>query len=179
MKPIRLQLQFAPGRWRVSPGHIAMLMAAVAAFVLAAVPLGRTLAHIASEERELAQFVARREAPTPAPTRPSRTDPAETASVQLARQTSQSLMTPWGDLLAALESVPGNVALLSVEPSPSRHVVALTAEAAEPKDMLNYIRALQDDHRLSGVILVSHQVQVQATGTPLRFQVQAHWGDTP
>ena len=39
--------------------------------------------------------------------------------------------------------------------------------------------ALQHDPRLSSVVLVSHQVQAQAPGTPIRFQVQAQWGDTP
>jgi Tfp pilus assembly protein PilN len=43
--------------------------------------------------------------------------------------------------------------------------------------MLAYLRSLQADSRLSNVLLVSHQVQAQAPGTPLRFQLEAHWGD--
>jgi Tfp pilus assembly protein PilN len=88
-------------------------------------------------------------------------------------------MTPWADLLEALETAPDNLALLSVEPSAAKRSISLTAEAASPKDMLNYLRALQSDQRLSGVLLVSHQVQVQAPGAPLRFQIQGTWGGSP
>jgi hypothetical protein len=45
--------------------------------------------------------------------------------------------------------------------------------------MLSYLGALQRDDRLNTVVLVSHQVQAQTPGTPVRFQVQAGWGGTP
>ena len=45
--------------------------------------------------------------------------------------------------------------------------------------MLDYVAALQADRRLSQVVLVSHQVQTQAVGKPVRFQMQSAWGATP
>jgi hypothetical protein len=81
--------------------------------------------------------------------------------------------------LTALEKAPSNVALLAVEPSAAKRSLSLTAEAANSAQMLNYIQALQGDNHLSDVILVSHQVQLQAPGAPIRFQVRANWGETP
>jgi hypothetical protein len=45
--------------------------------------------------------------------------------------------------------------------------------------MLNYLQALQSDPHFSHVTLVSHQVQLQAPGTPLLFKLQATWGGAP
>ena len=57
--------------------------------------------------------------------------------------------------------------------------ITLTAEAASASEMLNYLDALQIDARLANVVLVSHAVQVQTPGSPLRFQLRASWGGTP
>jgi len=104
-------------------------------------------------------------------------DATEAARTRFIRQVSQSLMTPWADLLESLESVPApSVAVLSIEPSVSKRSIRITAEARTPQDMVAYLGALARDPRLSSVVLASHQVQVQAPGTPIRFQVRAAWG---
>ena len=179
MTRVRLRLEFAPNARRTSLASLALLLAGVLLFALAALQLGRTLADNASQARNVAEMDGKRNTVAPAAAHPPRADPAELARVQFVRQTSRSLMTPWADLLEALETAPNNVALLSVEPSAAKRSISLTAEAASPKDMLNYLRALQSDQRLSGVLLVSHQVQVQAPGAPLRFQIQGTWGGIP
>jgi Tfp pilus assembly protein PilN len=93
---------------------------------------------------------------------------------------AQGLQVPWADLLGALEAASGeSVALLTVEPSTQQQTVRLTAEARDPHSMLRYLSTLQGDARLSQVVLVSHAVQTQAPGTPVRFQLQAHWGAQP
>ena len=110
--------------------------------------------------------------------RANKLDPKQLASARAARQVASTLMTPWADLLGSLGSAPNQaIALLSVEPSANKHSVRLTAEARDLHDMLVYLGTLQRDVRLSSVVLVSHQVQVQAPGTPVRFQIQAAWGD--
>ena len=82
--------------------------------------------------------------------------------------------------LSALEAAPHeNVALLGIEPSIAKQQVRLTAEARDPEAMLDYVAALQADPRLSQVVLVSHQVQTQAAGKPVRFQMQSAWGVMP
>jgi Tfp pilus assembly protein PilN len=107
-------------------------------------------------------------------------DPAEQARLRAVRKVTYGLVTPWADLLDTLESVPHqSVALLSVEPSVSKRSIRVTAEARNADDMLAYWSALQQDSRLTAVVLVSHQVQQQAPGTPVRFQLQAGWGAAP
>ena len=176
---IPLRLEFAPHARRSSLASWTFLLVGVLLFTLAALQLGRTLADNARQVRSLAEWEAKRNAASQTLARPPRPDPAALARLQFVRQTSRSLMIPWADLLAALESAPANVALLSIEPSAAKRSISLTAEAASPKDMLDYLRALQSDKRLSDVMLVSHQVQLQAAGSPLRFQIQGTWGGTP
>lgn len=177
MSSVRLRLEFAPHARHTSPASLSLLLAGVLLFTVAILLFGLTLAENARQTLHLAAMDGSRNAAAPAP--PPRPDAAELSRVQFIRQTSRSLMTPWADLLAALEAAPANVALLSVEPSAAKRSISLTAEAASPADMLNYLQALQRDHRLAGALLASHQVQVQAPGTPIRFQVQANWGGTP
>jgi Tfp pilus assembly protein PilN len=111
---------------------------------------------------------------TPRAVAPSKGELVQTKAL---RQVAQKLVTPWSGLLESLESAPNQaVALLSVEPSASRRSVRLTAEARTLPDMVAYLGALQRDSRLSSVVLISHQVQSQMPGAPVRFQIQAGWG---
>ena len=179
MTPPRMRLEFAPAARRMAGSGVAWLALSMA--LLIAVGAQWTLAWFdnARQARAIAEAQGRPTASPAVAPRAARADPAELARVQLVRQTSQSLATPWADLLAALEAAPATVALLSIEPSAAKRSVALTAEAADAKGMIDYLRALQADSRLSEVVLVSHQLLVQAPGAPLRFQVQARWGGTP
>ena len=177
MRSARLSIEFAPHARRATPASLALLLAGLLLFDMVLMLFGWNLAQNARQTRDLAAMDSRRSAA--AHVLPPRPDAAELARAKFVRQTSRNLMTPWADLLAALELAPANVALLSVEPSAAKRSVSLTAEAANPADMLNYLQALQKDHRLEGARLASHQVQVQAPGAPIRFQVQANWGGTP
>jgi hypothetical protein len=132
------------------------------------------VAHALSLAQSQEAQAAARSARPPAP------NAAELARERASLQAARMLQAPWADLLAALEAVSvDNVALLSVEPSTSKQAVRLTAEARDLSAMLVYLSALQQDNRLSQVVLVSHQLQLQSPGTPVRFQMQASWGSTP
>jgi Tfp pilus assembly protein PilN len=182
MRAQRLQLDFAPHARRVSRLGSAMLVASVVVFGASAFELARVLTTNARQADLLAALDARRSAanPTSDTKRPAPTDPAELARTRAVRLVAQNLVTPWADLLESLESAPNrSVALLSVEPSVAKKSIRLTAEARSTQEMLAYLGALQRDDRLNTVVLVSHQVQIQAPGTPVRFQVQAGWGGTP
>lgn len=181
MKTTRLQLEFAPNARRVTWLGGAMLVASVVVLGVSAYQLTQVLAANARQAGTLAALDSRRGAAmAAAATQAKRTvgnDPAEIARTRAVRLVAQNLVTPWADLLASLESAPNrSAALLSVEPSVSKHTLRLTAEARNQQDMLAYLSALQRDSRLSAVVLVSHQVQAQSPGTPVRFQVQASWG---
>jgi Tfp pilus assembly protein PilN len=172
-----LRLEFAPRARPRSRLGWAMLGCAVAVLLVELSMLGSAL----SERRRLVLSLAQldghqREAARPAG-RAAKPDPAYLAKVKSTQQVSKHLNAPWVDLLDAIESAPQqSVALLAAEPSTAKQSFRLTAEARDLDAMLAYVAALQKDPRLVSVVLVSHQVQVQTPGRPIRFQVQAGWG---
>lgn len=173
----RLRLEFAPNARRVSRLGVLMLIVSGAMLAAGAVQLAIALTDNAQMAGTLAAVDARRGTAGAIATRTNAPDPAEAARMRAVRQVAQNLMTPWADLLDSLESTTiQKVAILSIEPSVAKHSIRLTAEASSAQDMLAYLGALQREPRLSSVMLVSHQVQAQASGTPVRFQVQATWG---
>jgi Tfp pilus assembly protein PilN len=179
MNPPRLVLEFAPRAPRISGAAAIALATAALVLIATALYLGYLVLSQDQSRRALALAVDVSSKPAFAEPRPTKTNPMELAQIKAARQTSLSLITPWPDLLTALETTPPNVALLSVEPAAATRSVSLSAEAAGPVQMLQYLRTLQKNPHLRDVTLVSHQLQEQAPGTPLRFQLRAIWGDAP
>jgi Tfp pilus assembly protein PilN len=178
MKASRLNLDFAQpkaatpraARWLVSVG--------------AAVLLGSALPWIAATNRQGTLEQALKQAQIERGTRsaPVKTvrpvDPKEQQRERAIQSITHGLATPWADLFAALEAAPTQaVALMAIEPTVANRSVRLTGEARDAQAMLGYLAALQHDVRLSQVVLVSHQVQAQAPGTPVRFAIQALWAD--
>lgn len=93
-----------------------------------------------------------------------------------ARQTMMRLRLPWDSLFRALEaSVVGHVALLGVEPDPSRQEVKITAEAKDLVSMLEYEIGLRRSPIFRNTHIVSHQLQQQDPQKPVRFVVHAQW----
>jgi Tfp pilus assembly protein PilN len=176
MKTEALHIDFAPGARRVSWTGRWLLAAGIAVLALGLAQGSRLLGQRVQAQAALAEVEARRTAGTATP--PAKPDARQVALLRATRQVAGSLTTPWARLLASLGASSGReVALLSVEPSVARRSVRLTAEARDATEMLAWLAALQHDPRLSSVVLVSHQVQLQAPGTPIRFQVQAQWGE--
>ncbi|MFC5473632.1 hypothetical protein [Paraherbaspirillum soli] len=104
--------------------------------------------------------------------------PAQLQRYRNAAAVADQLRMPWDDLLKMLESAPmEHVALLSIEPIASRHQLRLAAEARDVSTMLDYLSYLQQQPTLHQVILSSHQIQRQAPGSPVRFQIQAQWSE--
>jgi len=100
---------------------------------------------------------------------------ADPRSAKAAAIVARDFQVPWAQMLTAFESVDAkDVALLAVEPSPSRQSIRITAEAKSPDAMLNYVEALRGDS-FPEVSLVSHQVENQVPGNPLRFIALARW----
>jgi len=175
-----LRLDFAPKPRRMTDAGVAVLLLCAALLLAAAWPVSQMLATRAGLQASLATQQAQRDARSRPAARAVVTDPAERTRLRALRRVAQNLTTPWADVLESLEAAPNQaVALLSVEPSAAKRNLRITAEARDAHDMLAYLAALQQDPRLSGVVLLSHQVQTQAPGMPLRFQVQAGWGPAP
>lgn len=102
-------------------------------------------------------------------------DPALVRSAAIVRR---ELQMPWGQLLLALERVPSrDVAVLTIEPASAQRTLRITADARHADAMLDYLAQLKQQS-LTHVVLTSHQVQAQTPGTPIRFQVQARWGES-
>lgn len=160
---------------------LGLLAAASAAFFLAWVVLQmvETLSERSAQKETIRSLAGQSRAPKPPVASNEKPDPKDVAGALIARQTVRSLNTPWADLLEGLENAPTNVAVLVLEPSAAKRSLSITAEAANPEQMLDYLSALQSDARFSNVSLVSHQRQIQAPGTPLRFQLRANWGELP
>lgn len=180
MKALTLRLEFAPGAPRRFAVGWAMLAAALALLGAEFVSLGMTLSAKRHEQQALTELDARQSDTGTPRSFTAKPDPAYLARVKSAQQVARSLTAPWAELLDSIESAPQeSVALLGVEPSSAKQSFRLTAEARDPKAMLAYLEALQKDRRLQSVVLVSHQVQIQAAGRPIRFQLQAGWGTQP
>lgn len=175
----RLRLEFAPDVRQRSPWTWLFLLLTLLLVALLLVQVGERLRGNAQQRQALSRIEGGPQPAAATPPAPYRSDPRDTARLQQVRQTVRQLVAPWADLFAALEGAPSGVALLLVEPSAATRSVALTAEASNATEMLNYLQALQDDRRLTRVVLVSHALQTQVPGTPMRFQLQANWGETP
>lgn len=91
----------------------------------------------------------------------------------------EQLSFPWEKLFKALESsMNEDIALLSVQPDVAGGTVTLNAEARDWNAMLDYIRRLNEDKFLTGVHMVSHQVQQADPQHPVRFALSCTWSET-
>ena len=180
MRAERITFDFAPAARRAQPLGVALAGLGALAMVFGGLVWGEAWSAQKSQSDALAAI---RSQEAEAATQSGRITPPTASEVARSRATlrvAHGLQTPWSDLLNALESAPhDNVALLAIEPSLQKQTVRLTAEARQPEAMLDYLAALQSDARISHLTLVSHQVQTQAPGKPVRFQLQAVWGAAP
>lgn len=88
----------------------------------------------------------------------------------------EKLNLPWRDLLNAIEqSTPKNIALLSLEPDPTKNLLMIQAESADPDSMLDYVSQLKQQALFLDVRLLKHEISKQDPYAPYRFQIEAHW----
>ncbi|MBK4735818.1 hypothetical protein [Noviherbaspirillum pedocola] len=171
----RLGFDFGAGRAAPPRLGIALLAAGILAAGAAAMQAGTDYAGWRDAAERQEQALIRMQTPThariPAPT------PEQQRSLRAAALLTESLRAPWGHLLGVMETgSSGEVALLSVEPLPAGHELRVTGEARNYGAMLDYLAYLQRQPELNRVVLTAHQLQRQAPGAPLRFALQAHWG---
>lgn len=169
----RLDLDLSPTRRKVRPTSWALLVIGVLAVGVTGVQFQNASGQHLREARALGalekSLAESGSAGTPKPS------PAEARRARASSAVVKELRVPWGRLFGALEAVSGqDVALLSVEPSAQRQELRLVAEAKSSDAMLDFLEALRAQS-LRDVVLVSHQVQAQTPGAPLRFQARAVW----
>jgi hypothetical protein len=86
----------------------------------------------------------------------------------------RQLTVPWAQMIEAVETASvSDVVLLQMQPEAQQRSLRLTAEAKNREAMLRYVRRLGEARALSGVYLISHQVQTDNPSRPIQFSVQA------
>jgi hypothetical protein len=169
----RLDLDLSPTRPAVRPLSWVLLVAGAATVSLAAVQFQTASGQHLRASRALQSLEASLNETRSGGA--ARLPPDEARRARASAEVVKELQVPWGKLFSALEAVSGkNVALLSVEPSAQRREIRVVAEAKSSGAMLDFLEALRAQS-LHDVVLVSHQVQAQTPGTPLRFQARAVW----
>lgn len=174
----RLDLDFGTGWRRPRRAGVALLVAGAGAAIFAVSHAGFAYVDWQAEKARHDGLLSQVQLLHGADQKTAATTPFQKAGFRTAALIANQLRTPWPDLLKLLETVPmESVALLSVEPIAAGRQLRLSAEAKDLDAMLNYLDFLQRQPMLRGVTLLSHQVQKQSPGAPVRFQLQAQWGD--
>lgn len=170
MRPLRLD--FAPSR-RVP--WAAWLAVAAGAFVA-----GDSLWQLQQAERLLAAALQAPARAGEAPRARSRPDPATERELAQARQVTQRLGLPWGELFRAIESAAGSgVALLAIEPDAQTGQLTIAGEATDTRAMFAYLTRLSRLPRLQDVHLVRHEVREEEGQRGVGFTVAARWKGSP
>jgi hypothetical protein len=89
------------------------------------------------------------------------------------------LTVPWSELLSQLEAAghdaEGSIALLSVEPDPSKKVVHIGAEARDLQKALEFVDRLRAAPILKNPMLESHDLNKSDPELPYRVKIIAEW----
>lgn len=169
----RLDLDLSRTRPHVSSSGRAMLAVGMAAAFAATLYLQDALVTRArgfTEQSDLQSALSEAHG-----THPDKATPKDARAAKATAAIIRDLSVPWPDLIATFESAArSNVALLAVEPASNRNELRFAGEAKSSEAMLDYLDALRGT-TLREVTPVSHQVQSQTPGTPIRFQAQALW----
>lgn len=167
----RLELDFAPGRRNAPIGWL-LLGAGLIAATIAGAQFRSAHAERLARAGDLSTLTG---GPVARALEIAAQQPVDARAAKAAATVARDLRVPWAEMLAALETVESKeVALLSVEPSASRHTIRITAEAKGPDAMLSYLEALRGPS-FSEINLSSHQMENKVPGNPIRFVVQARW----
>lgn len=103
-------------------------------------------------------------------------DPHVQAEIQSAREVLVHLDLPWERLFGSVESVTGkDVALLGIDPDPTKQTVKISGEAKHYDDVLDYARRLEASGPLYGVYLMNHKIETQDPERPIHFTLGAAW----
>jgi len=173
MVPQRLVVDFVAPPAPAGVGRV-LLGLATLAVVTGGVQLAFAWQAYRQEKAELASVTQRGVVPVADSAKRSA---ANLAGLQSAGTVARGLTAPWPDLLRSIESIRNkDVSLQIVEPIAARQSLRITADARHFDAMLDYLEELRG-RALTEVVLTSHHVQVQQPGAPIRFQVQAKWGE--
>lgn len=178
----RLAIDFSPPGWRrvfhrtgASAWLAALLAAAAGAVALSQWwALGaERLAHASALERAQSAAGAKQSAARAADLHPALTEPQAVA----INAAIMRLNLPWRALRDAVdEGTPDSVALLALEPDARRHTLRITAEARDSDGMVGHVEQLKRQPLFTDVTIVRHEVAEGDANRPVRFTLEARWG---
>lgn len=110
--------------------------------------------------------------------------PLDSPALQLAIKQANDILTqlalPWNTLFQTLESnSEKDIALLSIQPDATKHLVRISGEARDLAALLAYINQLEHSRALDHVYLTSHEVRADDAQKPIDFALTAHWVERP
>jgi len=170
--PPLISVDFSGRRRPLTLAGVLLLLAGALATAAACIEYRRLDASRAGLELKLA-----------AANRRTHRDPAQDARnaglTEEAGLIARRLGMPWTPLLAELEAAShdsaSDVALLSVEPDDSKHVVRVTGESRDLPRVLAYVGRLQSSPLLRYPMLESHELRSDDPQRPVRFALSAEW----
>lgn len=164
---MRLKIDFSGQRRGPTRGALLLLVLALALAAPIAMQCGSTY----FENRQVVQLLA--EAHVQAKQRERSIPPKQVEAINRA---IRQLNLPWQSLFASVETnLSDRVALLSLEPDASNHILKIQAEAKSPDDMMDFIDALAGDSLFLTTYLVRHEVNESDRNRPYRFTLEATW----
>jgi len=101
---------------------------------------------------------------------------AELANFKQSGDIAQRLISPWGDLLDALEHADNeNVALLAIEPDAEKGRLRLSGEAKNLDALVEYIKSLDGRAGIAELRLMTQQVKQNDAQHPVEFVLESNW----
>ncbi|MBN3766587.1 PilN domain-containing protein [Burkholderia sp. Ac-20365] len=176
----RLHIDFAPSGWRrglyrTHPVARVLTVIALLLCVFAGYRAYRLLAHLDPLQIEAARLASRADRSARA-AHASGNAPIDAKQAAAVNAAVARLNLPWGSLLDAVEAAtPASVALLSIAPEPARALLKIEAECASSKDMIDYLKQLEQQALFERVTLVRHERMRDGTDGVIRFQIEAQW----
>ena len=174
--PPLISVDFSGRRRPLTLAGVLMLMAGALATAAACVEYRRLDASRAGLELKLADANRRTQ-------RDPAKDVRNAGLTEEAGHIALQLGTPWTPLLAELESAShdsaSDIALLSVEPDESKHLVRVTGESRDLSRVLAYVGRLQTSTLLRYPMLESHELRSDDPQRPVRFALSAEWRQQP
>lgn len=110
--------------------------------------------------------------------------PLDATALQLAINQANDILKqlslPWNTLFKTLETTSEkDIALLSIQPDATKHLVRISGEARDLAALLAYINQLEHSGALDHVYLTSHEVRTDDAQKPIAFNLTAHWVERP
>jgi hypothetical protein len=97
--------------------------------------------------------------------------------MEKARKVIRDVSLPWGDMFAALESVPNDgVGVLEFIPDAEKKTLTLRGEAASLPAILTFMAELERTELFHDVTLEKHDIKQDAANQVVAFVLAAQWG---